>query len=75
MRVTPELFLNPEFVADMVVDRRHYFNGPGDSVLIITMADGREHRIRHEPHYLGGADIYKIQTQVEAALAAKEPTP
>ena len=70
MRITPDIWVNPNYVASMVVDRRHYMNGPGDSVLIIMMQDGQEHRIKHEPHYYGGADIYKIQSAIEDRLSS-----
>lgn len=45
IRVTSDLTINPAFVSFMEWERRHYVNGPGDSVLLITMADGRVHRV------------------------------
>lgn len=64
-----ELTINPAFVASMDWDRRHYFNGPGDSYLVIRMQDGHEHRVKHAPHLLGGVDAYKVQAKIIAAVA------
>lgn len=71
MRITPDIWVNPNYVAAMVVDRSFYMNGSGPSTLILRMDDGQEYRIRHEPQYLGGADIYKIQAAIEAAIETR----
>jgi hypothetical protein len=62
------LMINPKYVASMEWDRRHYFNGPGDTVLVIRMHDGTEHRVKHEPHYLGGADAYAVEMAIVKAM-------
>jgi len=33
----------------------------------VTMADGSEIRVRHEPYCLGGNDAYKIEADIIAA--------
>lgn len=58
--VTPELRVNMEFVASIEIDHRHYVNG-NRSFLVVTMKDGRQHRIEHG---IGGVDIYKIQADM-----------
>jgi len=59
--------INSAFVASMSWDRRHYVNGPGDSILVIRMHDGTEHRVKHEPHFLDGADAYQIEKAISEA--------
>jgi len=62
------LILNAIHVESMEWDQQHYANGPGDSVLIIRMVTGKEHRIRHEPHYLGGTDARAVEKAICDAL-------
>lgn len=56
-----DLWISRELVQSLEWDRRHYMNGPGSSTLVITMADGAVHRIKHEPGYLDGTDAYAIE--------------
>jgi len=63
LRITDDLTINASCVVSLETDQRHYMNGPGDSTLVITMDDGRQHRIRHGY----GVDIYAIKKQIEAA--------
>ena len=68
-----DLSVNPQHVSQMHWDRRHYANGPGDSVLVITMADGTVHRVRHEPAYMmDHVDAYKVEQAILAAMAAPQ---
>jgi hypothetical protein len=64
---TRDLTINPAYVVSMEWDRRWYANGPGDSVLVIRMHGGHEHRIKHEPHLMGGTDAYKVEAAILAA--------
>ena len=70
VRVTSDLVINPAFVSFMSWDRRHYVNGPGDTVLLITMADGTVHRVQHQPHLLGGTDAYAAERAIVCAFDA-----
>lgn len=67
IKVNDELHINPELVASMELDRRHYFNGPGDAVLTVRMFDGNVHRIKHGPQYLNGVDVYAVQKTIAEA--------
>lgn len=62
--------INPAYVAEMQIEHRHYVNG-SDAILTITMATGSTFSIMHEPHLYDGADIYKIEREIKAAMAAK----
>ena len=66
-----DLWINPQFVASMEMDQRHYANGPGDAVLIVRMQDGAVHRIRHQPGYLDGVDAYQVQAYIAAEQSCK----
>jgi len=68
IRVTSDLSINPAFVSHMAWDRRHYMNGPGDSVLVITMADGTAHRVTHQPWMLDGTDGYDVERRILEAV-------
>lgn len=63
-----DVSINPAYVASMEWDRRHYMNGPGESVLVVRMVDGAVHRIKHEPQYLGGSDAYDVERRIEAGI-------
>jgi hypothetical protein len=65
-----DLKVNPAYVASLAWDRRHYANGPGDSVLIIMMHDGTQHRVTHSlrPGW-GGVDAYLVEKEICAAVA------
>lgn len=71
IRVSRDLSVNPQHVMSMEWERRHYAMGPGDSVLIIRMVTGHEHRVRHEPDYLDGTDCYRIEREISKAVAAQ----
>jgi hypothetical protein len=75
VRLDADRHVNPTFVTFIEWDRRHYMNGPGSSALVITMADGTVHRVRHEPHLLGGTDGYEVERAIiegiEAATASQ----
>ena len=71
IRIDRERHINPAFVVFMEWDRRHYANGPGDSALVITMHDGVQHRVRHEPHLYGGADAYEVEKAILSAIESK----
>jgi hypothetical protein len=65
----PDLKVNPAFVASLAWDNRSYANGPGDSVLVITMHDGTEHRVRHSHRSAwGGVDAYAVEKAICAAF-------
>jgi len=51
-------------------DHRHYANCGPDSSLIVTMNDGSEVSVRHEPQYLDGTDAYALERQILAAKGA-----
>ncbi|RWR28715.1 hypothetical protein D2T29_15910 [Sinirhodobacter populi] len=67
VRIDKDRHVNPAFVSFLEWDRRHYMNGPGESVLVITMYDGTTHRVRHEPGYYGGADAYAVEKAILSA--------
>lgn len=68
IRIDQDRHINPAFIASLTWDRRDYAWGPSSSVLIITMHDGTEHRVKHEPWYLGGADAYAVEKSILANL-------
>lgn len=65
-----DLKINPAFVASLSWDRRSYFNGPGDSILVITMHDGTVHKVRHTHtgSGWGGLDAYAIERRIVEAV-------
>jgi len=71
IRIDQDRHINPAFVASMEWDHRHYMNG-SDSVLIITMWDGKVHTVKHQPQYLSGPDAYKIEREILAAMKKGE---
>jgi hypothetical protein len=73
IKVNSSLTINPAWVASLEIDSRYYMNGPGVPVLIIRMHDGYEHRITHEPFFLGGANIYDLEKRISEALAPASP--
>lgn len=68
IRIGRHRHINPAYVVFMEWDRRFYANG-SDSALVITMHDGTQHRVEHQPGYLDGADAYAVE---KAILAAQE---
>lgn len=70
VRAGRDLWINPQHVMSLEWDRRHYANGPGDSVLVIRLVTGKEHRVRHEPHCLDGTDAYAVERDIRSALEA-----
>lgn len=67
IRLDRDRHINPAFVATLEWDHRQYMNG-SDSVLVITMHDGAQHRVKHQPWYLDGPDGYAIEKAILAAL-------
>lgn len=55
--------VNPAHVASVVWDRRHYANTGPDSTLVITMANGEVHRVRHGVD----ADAYAVEDRLKKA--------
>lgn len=70
IRISRDLSVNPAAIVSLAWERRHYFNMAGDSTLVITMADGATHRVRHEPHLMDGADAYEVEKRLLGAAAA-----
>ncbi|MBZ4022185.1 hypothetical protein CKO11_06910 [Rhodobacter sp. TJ_12] len=68
IRINKDLHINPAFVASLEWDRSNYAFGPSDSVLVITMHDGKEHLVRHQPWYLDGTDAYAVERQILASI-------
>lgn len=62
----PDVHINPALIASIHWDRGHSY-----TKLIVTLADGREIRIDHQPHHLGGTDCYAIERDLTAASAEK----
>jgi len=54
------LSINREAVADVQRDSRHYMNG-SETTLVVTMLDGRVHRIKHSMSIYDPIDIYEIE--------------
>lgn len=71
IKVSDDLIVNPAHVASISWDRGYSY-----SAMIITMADGTKHRIRHDPYSLRGTDCYKAEAQIvagyERAMEAAE---
>lgn len=70
LRISNDLMINPALVSYMEWDRRSYANSAGDSVLVITMNDGREHRLVHRPWMMDGLDCYKVEAAIMSAAAS-----
>lgn len=62
VRVTSDLSINPACVASMSWDRAYSY-----TTFIITMVDGAQHRLRHEPYLMGGFDGYDAERRIIAA--------
>ena len=73
IRIDQDRHINPEFVASMEWEHLHYTNG-SNSVLIITMWDGKVHAVKHQPEYLSGPDACKIAREILAAMKKGEAT-
>lgn len=63
IRITNELSINPAHVASVQQDNRFYMNGSA-TYLVITMADGKVHRVEHG----WGVDVFAIEKQINEAL-------
>lgn len=63
LKLTDDLTINVAQIASVETSHRHYVNGPGDATLVVTMDNGRQHRIPHGH----GVDIYALKKQIEAA--------
>lgn len=61
VKVSDDLIVNPAHVASISWDRGHSY-----TAMIIGMADGTKHRIRHDPYSLGGTDCYKAEARIVA---------
>lgn len=61
LRLTPDLVVNPAFVASVHWDRRH------STFLVITMQDGTEHSIKHTGGYYDTVDCYEVERKLLAA--------
>lgn len=66
VRCGPDLIVNRAEVASVEWDRRHYFNGPGTSHLVITMNHGGQHRVEHTANraLYDAVDCYKIEKEL-----------
>lgn len=62
-------WINPRHVHSVVIDRTFYANG-SDAVLVVTMCDARQHRVRDTSMYLGGVNIYSLQQRINWAISA-----
>lgn len=62
LKLTDNLTVNTSLIASVETSHRHYANGPGDATLIVTMDDGRQHRITHGY----SVDIYALKNKIEA---------
>lgn len=65
IRLTSEISINPALVASVQLDHRFYMNGSA-TWLIITMADGKVHRVEHGY----GVDVFAIEKAINAAVPA-----
>lgn len=70
VRTGRDSWVNPQHVTSMEWERRHYANGPGDSILVVRLVTGKEVRVRHEPHYLDGTDAHAVEREILAAMEA-----
>ena len=67
VRITRDLIINRDEVASLDLQHSHYMSGPSNTVLVITMNHGGQHRIEHRNYGYDPVDCYKIQ---EALLNA-----
>jgi|EndMetStandDraft_9_1072997.scaffolds.fasta_scaffold00102_17 hypothetical protein len=71
IKVGDDLIVKPVHVASISWDRGHSY-----TAMIITLADGAKHRVRHDPYSLGGNDCYKAEALIvagyEKAMEAAE---
>ena len=72
IRIDSDRHVNPEFISFMEWEHRYYANTSGPSTLVITLYDGTRLHVRHQPHLYGGADAYKVEKQILAAMAGKK---
>ncbi len=56
-----DLMVNPGHISSIEWDRSTYSR---PSALIVSMLDGRQIRIPHEPHMMDGNDCYKIEAKL-----------
>jgi predicted transcriptional regulator len=61
INLTDDLTINVAQIASVETSQRHYMNGPSAATLIVTMDNGRQHRIPHGH----GVDIYALKKQIE----------
>lgn len=59
------LTLNRHEVSSITVTNTTYAFGAPTVVLEVTMKDGSRHRLKHEPQYLNGADVYLIEKRLK----------
>lgn len=62
VKINDELSINPVLVASYGLDHHFYMNG-SSTYLVITMADGKQHRVEHGH----GIDVFAIEKCIEAA--------
>ncbi|WP_416463206.1 hypothetical protein [Sphingomonas sp. VDB2] len=62
IKVSDDLIVNPMHVASISWDRGHSY-----TAMLIHMADGTKHRLRHSPSPYGGTDCYKAEAAIVAA--------
>jgi len=58
VRLTHDLSVNRDLVSSVEWDRTY------NTRLVVTMANGTAHSIKHEPGYTGGIDCYKIEKEL-----------
>lgn len=63
IQITPHLSLNASAIVSVEIDQRFYANG-SSVFLIITMLDGKQHRIEHGY----GIDVFAIERRIKEAL-------
>lgn len=67
VRLGADIAIRREEVVGVAWDHRVYMNG-SSSFLVITMRDGRQHRIEHRPGLVGAQDC----SAIEKAILAEE---
>lgn len=70
VRITKDLAVNRDRVASVEWDRRHYMNG-SESFLVVTMDDGRVHRIPNRYGTYDAPDIYKVERELTQRMAGE----
>jgi hypothetical protein len=63
VKLDANLKVNRDFVASVEWDRRHYANG-SESFLVVTMQDGRVHRIKSNYGFYDSVDLYAAERQL-----------